>query len=642
MPFMSQVEYAWRQTKAFWNATRRAREIIACIVVGVAQLSAKFALWTLRALWSLLARCVSSPLCTRRPSYFSPSHIETCVLILLAISIGTMVYASLVRYTYVTLFSQYRRATVADELLAADPTVPPAPDRALTRDEDISRLFRALQLMKLPADLDTLAEVDKSDAGEIVAAMYPDPKAKNPPVTFSRTPTAEVFVHVAAHLPGGNETSNLKSDERRTKLADLVAALLANQPGASATFRDAMRELDAHGSSPVPAQLVAQLGESIPLKKGLTFSSDHLFHWKWNGAPLYFRGWKLMRRSNPIEVYNTESLPLSNSELISAFYRINGVTSVDASHRPLPKAQKNANDEDAQRRKRYVTTAFLGGLLEHLRADHAVKKASKNIPLWQGYEQCAMMIIFSWTVLLMIWREIRIMLVSTHARRVVRTVDSHLRNHLTWDSHCRALPALEGKFTVPLDDKWHTQRASAFAPRLALVCINYCYDANGHVGPDVDGFRRYCRMLRERENASRWFMKWLAFALPAIGFIGTKRGIAGALSQADIIVRAQDPGAQAVAISTVTGTLGIAFTTTLIALIMGLVTTLLNLAQSHREAALMNDLEGAMLPLLDPAIAPGAASNRAIGHPVQERSAQRVAVVDGSETEATRGRRGRS
>ncbi|MFC4633155.1 hypothetical protein ACFO3O_04510 [Dokdonia ponticola] len=72
------------------------------------------------------------------------------------------------------------------------------------------------------------------------------------------------------------------------------------------------------------------------------------------------------------------------------------------------------------------------------------------------------------------------------------------------------------------------------------------------------------------------FYNWIFSSLTAIGFIGTIRGLSNALSDADIIFRSGSGLDQAISISSITETLGVAFSTTLIALVL---TLLLSLAK---------------------------------------------------------------
>ena len=77
------------------------------------------------------------------------------------------------------------------------------------------------------------------------------------------------------------------------------------------------------------------------------------------------------------------------------------------------------------------------------------------------------------------------------------------------------------------------------------------------------------QMFRKISSA-RWPVKLTAALLPAIGFVGTVRGIMNSLSGADQIVWATSVNERSAAISALSSDLGLAFATTLIALLFGM------------------------------------------------------------------------
>ena len=96
----------------------------------------------------------------------------------------------------------------------------------------------------------------------------------------------------------------------------------------------------------------------------------------------------------------------------------------------------------------------------------------------------------------------------------------------------------------------------------------------------------------EALNRGRMLMLWGLATIPAIGFIGTVRGILEALSKAEDVVWAVDRLERADAIAELSGELGLAFSTTLFALlasiVLGLIVTILRV----REGRCLDRLAG--------------------------------------------------
>lgn len=99
------------------------------------------------------------------------------------------------------------------------------------------------------------------------------------------------------------------------------------------------------------------------------------------------------------------------------------------------------------------------------------------------------------------------------------------------------------------------------------------------------------RLVEDRLYRTRWLIRWGLVTIPAIGFIGTVRGILQSLSGADRIVWATSQAEKANAIGALAGELGLAFATTLGALIVGIGLSLLNDFQSRGESKLLHVLQ---------------------------------------------------
>jgi len=103
---------------------------------------------------------------------------------------------------------------------------------------------------------------------------------------------------------------------------------------------------------------------------------------------------------------------------------------------------------------------------------------------------------------------------------------------------------------------------------------------------------------RELEDGRR-YQRWALASIPAIGFIGTVRGILNALPEAREVVFASSKLGRADAIGTLAGELGLAFSTTLFALIASLVLSFVLLLASRTEATFLRHLAAARDPAPD-------------------------------------------
>lgn len=94
--------------------------------------------------------------------------------------------------------------------------------------------------------------------------------------------------------------------------------------------------------------------------------------------------------------------------------------------------------------------------------------------------------------------------------------------------------------------------------------------------------------VAQRElDEGRRYQRWALASIPAIGFIGTVRGILNALPEARDVVFASTTLGRADTIGTLAGELGLAFSTTLFALVASLVLSFVLLISSRAEAAIL-------------------------------------------------------
>ncbi len=128
----------------------------------------------------------------------------------------------------------------------------------------------------------------------------------------------------------------------------------------------------------------------------------------------------------------------------------------------------------------------------------------------------------------------------------------------------------EGRPILPSDvpelaERIHALPAAVqnFLPPRALLAALQRFDATRHVQDVATATRDVCESEGERLESELSIIRYIAWAIPSIGFIGTVRGIGEALGQAHRAVEGDITG--------VTQSLGVAFNSTFIALVISIV-----------------------------------------------------------------------
>ena len=128
----------------------------------------------------------------------------------------------------------------------------------------------------------------------------------------------------------------------------------------------------------------------------------------------------------------------------------------------------------------------------------------------------------------------------------------------------------EGMRILPEDIREHARTlealppadAQCLLPRALLVSL-YRFGATRNVQDVSEAARGVCEAEADRLDSELSMLRYVAWAIPAIGFIGTVRGIGMALSRAQEAVGGDIAG--------VTASLGVAFNSTFVALVLSIV-----------------------------------------------------------------------
>jgi biopolymer transport protein ExbB/TolQ len=199
---------------------------------------------------------------------------------------------------------------------------------------------------------------------------------------------------------------------------------------------------------------------------------------------------------------------------------------------------------------RPVAEATLQADRERMRVDpDYVPRRSLEVVL-KDYEQQAEIILMFWALAIMGYKTI-----------------THRREQQVLEADLLRLP--DGMKILPEDTREYSRQLEVLPPETretllprALLGALARFGATRNVQDASTVAHGICQSEAERLDSDLALLRYIAWAIPAIGFIGTVRGIGDALSQAHKAVTGD--------ISGVTEGLGVAFNSTLIALLLSI------------------------------------------------------------------------
>jgi biopolymer transport protein ExbB/TolQ len=169
----------------------------------------------------------------------------------------------------------------------------------------------------------------------------------------------------------------------------------------------------------------------------------------------------------------------------------------------------------------------------------------------KDYEQESCFILALWALAIMAYKGF-----ATHRERALLDTDL-----VQVPEGMRILPEDAREYARQVEALPEAQRRGVL-PRALLVALNR-FGATRNVQDVSDAARSVCETEAERLDSELSMLRYIAWAIPAIGFIGTVRGIGDALGEAHKAVTGD--------VSGVTEGLGVAFNSTLIALLISIV-----------------------------------------------------------------------
>ena len=186
------------------------------------------------------------------------------------------------------------------------------------------------------------------------------------------------------------------------------------------------------------------------------------------------------------------------------------------------------------------------------KADHAVRQLRSPYVILRDYEQESCVVLMFWALAILVYKA-----VITHRQRQILDVDLvglPEGTPITLDS--------AQKISSLIRERLPVAEQGYLLPRAILAAIDR-FAATRNVQDASSVVHTVCDAEAERQDSELSIIRYIAWAIPSIGFIGTVRGIGDALAQIHKAVSGDITG--------VTDSLGTAFNSTLIALLVSIV-----------------------------------------------------------------------
>ncbi len=160
--------------------------------------------------------------------------------------------------------------------------------------------------------------------------------------------------------------------------------------------------------------------------------------------------------------------------------------------------------------------------------------------------------------ILLFWAMVGMAFKLQVVRRNTRILDEHL---IQIDEGLSILPSDARTFARPLQALPEDTR-NLLLPHLLLAALQR-FSASQSIQDTTETVNRICTQTDEQLDSEMSMVRYIAWAIPSVGFIGTVRGIGAALGEAYKAVEGDIAG--------VTASLGVAFNSTLIALLLSII-----------------------------------------------------------------------
>ncbi|MFY8273211.1 MotA/TolQ/ExbB proton channel family protein [Pseudoalteromonas sp. SSDWG2] len=525
---------------------------------------------------------------------FELSGLGFVLATMLAVVIGLSIYSAMQKRAQAHLVAAYHHANILCPLYQDEPTLAqgdctqvtqtplsadaePAYNNQTFSDEQLLVLFKAAgivdpQEITMPSDI---REFSRFPAAAYLAHVMTQKDGLNH--LDSSISTINMIVQLAGAL-GQDSVMTLGEEENQFYqfyLATAIANVQLKVPDTQSAFHYLSEKMNQGGFSPndLPYQFNGEYWHELPYA-GLVMS--------------------------PPNVHSDADILtqlLVGKSVVKSYQQGWGVNSTVLSQ--LDQLQSSVTDE--QRYQVMVGSQnLIMYLLSQLHSDAAVSEANESLVKIRGYEQAGMFFLAALILNIIVLRFVRRKCEMFHLKKLFE-INAHAyksaqgSEHVSKQYHSIILTQLK-QFSLDWKGTMVVGHDSAIARIKALV--------EGKLNSEQTTFntedlRAAVSLKDDKLYGSRWVIRWAAMTLPALGFIGTVRGILNSLTQADSIVWATTQAQRADAISQLAGELGLAFATTFIALVAGIVVSFFNEQQTKSEGSFIQELESWAVSSLD-------------------------------------------
>lgn len=541
------------------------------------------------------------------PFYIAPIAGVLCVLA--AFALALVIYLAVQSFIGNSLQQAIRNADALSTILRTSPLYP-VEDQDFDGKSPVNPLAVAIwidQLKVSPPNSDLDQILSEENYGILLAALrYGDHCAGETNVLRPLSmPTVERIVHLGAFF-AVNCATREGSGITSAAITALVSQIAAGKSSGSDLFKQILIQHSSYSNtnentSGLATDLAAKdaqkrLEDADKKLKEAQENPDFknsLSH-KYGEAKSKVDEAKKVKQEQETALRDISS---NNGSLNS----LNG--SIDAARRLIRglAAMKNKGDRSALADPSMrAVEAFATALISSVEADRDVSFWRQALAAAEGWEQCAILALFFATASLMI---IRVCAFRRHRSAVICFVGRVAVASQAWRDAASEYLGNRGG-----DDAAKSRQSDAAVRHTAIDSLGF--ETGCKRSPIVEDLVRAVKSdllqinlyglsdervdkvaedLKEKVEKSRQLIEWGVTTLPALGFLGTVRGILMALSSVGGLSQG-DNVARLAALLDVSSALGVAFATTLLALVCMIVLSYCDIRQSRSETALVDQL----------------------------------------------------